>query len=101
MGSFITRQPNGLICRYSSIVDCPTNWNMTDGEYIAYCMEKARDEARKEIESQMQPFDRVKRDFAPYNMTKKRFNEVLKQMELPAEDAKKQKEANPKIFEMS
>lgn len=100
MGSFITRQPNGLICRYSSIVDCPTNWNMTDGEYIAYCMEKARDEARKEIESQMQPFDRVKRDFAPYNMTKKRFKEVLKQMELPTEDAKKQKEANPEIFKM-
>lgn len=46
MGAFVTRQPNGLLCRFSSIVDCPTHYNMTDEEYIEMCAERAREEAR-------------------------------------------------------
>ena len=34
MGAFIARQPNGLLCRFSSVVDCVTDYNMTEEEYI-------------------------------------------------------------------
>lgn len=40
MGSFIARQPNGLLCRFSSVVDTITDYNLTDEEYIEMCAEK-------------------------------------------------------------
>jgi hypothetical protein len=73
---------------------------MTEEEYVAFRMELARDEARMFIKNDMVPFERVKDEFCPNNMTEEMFEVVMKQMELPAEDAKKQKEANPEIFEM-
>lgn len=41
MGAFIARQPNGLLCRFSTVVDCITDYNMTEEEYIEMCAEKA------------------------------------------------------------
>ena len=29
MAGFVSKQPNGLYCRFSSVTDCPTAWNMT------------------------------------------------------------------------
>ena len=43
MGSFICRQPNGLLCRFSTVVDTVTHYNMTDEEYIQMKMEQARE----------------------------------------------------------
>ena len=40
MGAFIARQPNGMLCRFSSVVDCITDYNMTEDEYIEMCAEK-------------------------------------------------------------
>ena len=97
---FVTRQPNGLLCRFSSVTDCPSHWNMTDEEYVAMCMEKARDEARERIKNGLRPFETLDDEFIPNNMSEEMFVVALKQMELPAEDAKKQKETNPKIFKM-
>ena len=34
MGGFVSKQPNGLYCRFSSVTDCPTTWNMTREDYI-------------------------------------------------------------------
>ena len=45
MGSFICKQPNGLYCRYSSIVDNITHYNMTKEEYIQYRKAIAEEEA--------------------------------------------------------
>ena len=42
MGAFIARQPNGLLCRWSTIVDNITHYNMTEDEYIEYRAERAR-----------------------------------------------------------
>ena len=33
MAGFISKQPNGLYCRFSSVTDCPTAWNMTKEEF--------------------------------------------------------------------
>lgn len=67
MGAFIARQPNGLLCRWSSVVDNITHYNMTEEEYIEYRAEKAREDARWELENNprfIRPFSEIleKRD---------------------------------------
>lgn len=78
MGAFIAKQPNELYCRYSSVVDCPTNWNMTEEDYIEMCAEIARAEARNILQNYLHPFENVIDSFIPNNMTKKSFNKFLK-----------------------
>lgn len=65
MGAFISRQPNGLLCRFSSVVDCVTDYNMTEEEYIEMCAEKARKEARDVLDHYIKPFEMVDRCFLP------------------------------------
>lgn len=77
MGAFIAKQPNGLYCRFSSVVDCPTHFNMTREDYIEYCAEKAREEARNILENHLLPFEEVLSRFTPNNMSEKEFNEIL------------------------
>ena len=80
MGSFIARQPNGLICRFSTVVDAITHYNMTDEEYIEMCAEKAREEAREVLQDYIRPFEKVKKNFRPYNCTIDEFKTQLKEM---------------------
>ena len=66
MGAFIARQPNGLLCRWSSVVDNITHYNMTEEEYIEYRAEVARERARRELSDPytIRPFSEIleKRD---------------------------------------
>lgn len=80
MAAFIVRQPNGLLCRFSTVVDCPTHWNMTDEEYIEMCAEKAREEAKCVLDKHLLPFDEIKERFYPNNMTKREFSKLIKEM---------------------
>lgn len=61
MGAFIARQPNGLLCRWSSIVDNLTHYNMTEEDYIEYCVERAREEARYNLQNPhfIKPFQEI------------------------------------------
>ena len=85
--SFIARQPNGLLCRHSSVTDCITDYNMTNEDYINMCIEKAIEEAKKEAKSILKNYvrdmDLVKDSFGENNMSKERFDEILKEMEKP------------------
>ena len=83
MGAFVTKQPNGLYCRFSTVVDCPTHWNMTEEDYIEMCAEKAREDARDVLKNYLRPFDWVEEYFYPNNMTKEEFEEILKNMHEP------------------
>ena len=85
MAGFIARQPNGLLCRHSSIVDCVTDYNMTDEEYIELCAEKARLEAKEVLESYVQSFEFVRTSFFPNNMTQEEFERILEEMNRPKE----------------
>lgn len=80
MGSFISRQPNGLLCRFSTIVDTVTDYNMTNEEYIEMCAEKARAEAKETLEKHLQPFNEVLDRFAPNNMTIQEFRKCCEEM---------------------
>ena len=80
MGAFIARQPNGLLCRFSTIVDTITHYNMTDEEYIEYCAENAREEARYHLERRVKPFHLVTDYFVPNNCSVEEFNAYLREM---------------------
>ena len=71
MGSFVCRQPNGLLCRFSTIVDCITDYNMSEEDYIEMCAEKAREEARNVIKNYIRPYEWIDEYFNDSNMSKK------------------------------
>jgi hypothetical protein len=75
MGSFIARQPNGLYCRFSNVVDCPTDWNMTESDYIQMRGEK---EAKLVLKHYLKPFQDIIDRFVPNNMTQKEFDAWVK-----------------------
>ena len=87
MGAFIARQPNGLLCRFSSVVDCVTDYNMTEEEYIEMCAEKARKEARDTIDHCILPFELVDKYFYPNNMTAEEHKQIMEEMKKPASSA--------------
>ena len=80
MGSFIAKQPNGLLCRFSTVVDTLTDINMTEEEYVELCVERAKKEAMDIIKNHLRPFSEVKEFFVPNNHSVKEFNEFLLMM---------------------
>lgn len=78
--SFITQQPNGLYCRFSSIVDCPTHWNMTKEDYLNNVTGNISSKLEGEtiLERHLQPFSEVIDSFVPNNMTQRDFNNWVK-----------------------
>lgn len=63
------------------MVDTITHHNMTDEEYIDICAKRAREEARKTLEVHLKPYAWIDDYFAPNNMTRRKFNELKKEME--------------------
>ena len=80
MGAFFAKQPNGLYCRFSTVVDCPTHYNMTEQDVIDYFVEEAKDNAKRILEHKLQPFEKVTEYFMPYNMSRDEFEDCLKEM---------------------
>lgn len=79
MGGFIAKQPNGLYCRYSSVVDNITHHNMTEEDYIEICVERAKAEA-KEILEKAKPFSEVLESLYPDTKRDLRdMNKILKE----------------------
>lgn len=84
MAGFIAKQPNGLYCRFSTVVDTVTNWNMTEEDYVRVLMMRGCDEiqatieAREVIEDYLQPFSEVLKCFTPINDTVEEFTEWVK-----------------------
>lgn len=80
MGSFICRQPNGLLCRFSTIVDCITDYNMSEEDYIEMCAEKAREEARNVIKNYIRPYEWIDEYFNDSNMSREEFEKIKMEM---------------------
>ncbi|GAA5417964.1 hypothetical protein Pryu01_03042 [Paraliobacillus ryukyuensis] len=82
MGGFIAKQPNGLYCRFSTIVDCPTHYNMTRESYLnnATGNVKSREDGEEILRDWIRPFDEVLERFQPHNMTQEEFDKILWKM---------------------
>ena len=81
MGAFICRQPNGKLCRFSTVVDSVTHYNMTDEEYIEMRAERAREDARYTLEHDLEPYAWIDEFFRPGEMTQEEFDKIKKEME--------------------
>lgn len=95
MGAFYCRQPNNLLCRFSTNVDAPTHWNMTEQEFIDYFKSEAEKKALQIIANGLTDFDEIRECFAPNNITTEEFNRIMDEMTIPAESLPK-KESNTK-----
>lgn len=88
MGAFIARQPNGLLCRFSTVVDTVTHYNMTFDDYVVDVQmgkygrnrDDAEREAKETIENYIKPFQDVIDRFVPNNQTDEEFRSLLKEM---------------------
>ena len=85
MGSFIARQPNGLYCRFSAVVDCVTDFNMTEQDYAVLKSQEAAKEAADTIKNHLKPFAMVADYFSPTNASQKEFDDILEKMKTPAD----------------
>lgn len=83
MGAFIVRQPNGRLCRFSTVVDCPTHYQMTEDDYIELCAERAREEARSIIKHHIRPFEELREYFRNVNMDSDEFERIIGEMSEP------------------
>lgn len=91
MGSFICKQPNGLYCRFSTILDTVTHHNMTEDDYIEICVVKAKLEAREALQRYVRPFEWVEEQFVPSNMSISEFNRIVSEMQNPVTELKDEK----------
>lgn len=82
MAGFIARQPNGLFCRFSTVVDCPTHINMTREDYLNNLTGTVSSKQQGEdiLENHLQPFQLVIDKFSPLNMTECEFRNLVKSM---------------------
>lgn len=80
MGAFISQQPNGKYCRFSTVVDTVTHYNMTVQDYIDLKVAEARQEAIDTIRGHCKPFSDVLENFNTTNETVDEFNEKLIKM---------------------
>jgi hypothetical protein len=83
MPAYFCRQPNGLICRFSTVVDCVTDHNMTNEDYLNFKIEEARQQATENISNPNYFYDYSETVdmFVPNNMTKAEHLKLLKEME--------------------
>ena len=79
MGAFFCKQPNGLYCMFSTVVDCPTHYNMTEQDVIDLYVAQAKEQAKYDLEYRLRPFEQVIDSFIPGNMTQEKFDKFLEE----------------------
>lgn len=84
MAGFIAKQPNGLYCRFSTVVDTITHYNMTREDYINNVTGtvKDRDDGIDTLENYLKSFNEVMNSFAPNNMNQEEFNKIIQEMSI-------------------
>lgn len=84
MPAYIAKQPNGLYCRFSTVVDTVTHWNLTEqdviGLYVEEAIKSAKERAKQYLKCPPYTFNNVINDFRPYNDTIDDFEKLLKEM---------------------
>lgn len=93
MGTIFYKQPNGRYCRYSIVVDCVTDYNMSKYDIIKLFVEDAIDRAEEFInnEKNFHKFEELTEkyeDLGPDEeptgeMSVKEFEKIRKHMEEP------------------
>ena len=83
MGPFISIQPNGLLCRYSTIVEDITHYNVTDEDYIAFSTSRiSREECIDTINNYIFEFSDVEKKFELAKETGYNYDSMKEKMDL-------------------
>lgn len=86
MGAYYAKQPNDLYCRFSTVVDSVTDWNITKEQAINMQLgylnvTPAEQKIREDIfDKRLKPFEKIKEDFTAANDTIEEFQDLLKEM---------------------
>ena len=86
MGAYYAKQPNGLYCRFSTVVDSVTHWNITKEQAINMQLgyldvTPAEQKIREDMfDKRLKPFETIKKDFTAANDTIEEFQDLLKEM---------------------
>ena len=86
MGAYYAKQPNGLYCRFSTVVDSVTDWNITKEQAINMQLgyldvTPAEQKIREDMfDKRLKPFKTIKKDFTAANDTIEEFQDLLKEM---------------------
>lgn len=90
IGAFIAKQPNGLYCRFSTVVDAPTHWNMTREDYLSNITGTVhtKEEGIDILENHLRPFSEVIYKFVPRNISLDAFCNLLIEMSIPYPQSK-------------
>lgn len=85
MVGMVAKQPNGLFCRFSSVADMPTHWNLTKEDYIEYCRIRGGDQgteyAKNVLKHHLFPFETILEETKhgeDCNMSDQEFEQFLK-----------------------
>jgi hypothetical protein len=87
MGAFYFKQPNGLYGRFSTVVDCPTDYNCTKEELIDDAVETYRQELMEEFDKRCKSFEYMVSQFYDNSMTNEEFEEAKKEMSEPVDES--------------
>jgi len=84
-GSFIALQPNGLYCRFSSVVECLTHINMTAEDYMNNFTGTVNDaeEAEDILNNYVRSFSAVKGLTTTRNMAPAEWKRTMTHVTLP------------------
>ena len=80
MPAFFFKQPNGLYGRFSTVVDCPTDYNCTKEELIDDAVETYRQELIEDFDRRCKSFDYMVSMFYDNNMTNEEFDKIKQEM---------------------
>ena len=84
MPGYIAKQPNGLYCRFSTVVDTVTHINMTEKDvvdlFVEMAVQNAKEEAEHVLKYRVHDFKEVMKDFMPCNNTVEEIDELVKEM---------------------
>lgn len=97
MAGMICEQPNGLYCRFSTVVDTITHHNMTREDYIELCKTRNISEwdANDTIDNYLRPFSEILQRYIDTNMPVWEFKETLLEMGYNNRFYYKKNEENP------
>lgn len=86
MGAFFFKQPNGLYGRFSTVVDCPTDYNYTKEELIEDAVEIYRQELIEEFDKRCKSFEYMVSQFYDNSMTNEEFEDAKRAMCEPVDE---------------
>lgn len=83
MSAFWAKQPNGKYCRFSTVIDCITDYDCTKKDMLKIIIQKTKEKFERDFEQgcYSYPFDNVIERFMTCNMPIDKMDKICRQIE--------------------